>query len=101
MTVARSVWRIRRAVLHNSAVPPKPSFHLRRWSRRTTGSTTQDGGTHVDIETLLEHYPKTVDLNGAKVVLRPLQPADVKAFHAFFRAAPETGRIFLKHRVTR
>jgi len=54
----------------------------------------------MDIETLLEHYPKTVDLNGAKIVLRPLQPTDVKTFHAFFCAVPETERIFLKHRVT-
>ena len=54
----------------------------------------------MDMDILLEHYPKTVDLNGTKVSFRPLQPADVKAFHAFFCAVPETERMFLKHRVT-
>ncbi|MBI5395588.1 MAG: GNAT family N-acetyltransferase [Verrucomicrobia bacterium] len=54
----------------------------------------------MDIDTLLERYPKTVDLKGTRVVLRPLQPTDVKGFHAFFCGVPETERMFLKHRVT-
>ncbi|MCX6900531.1 MAG: GNAT family N-acetyltransferase [Verrucomicrobia bacterium] len=54
----------------------------------------------METESALEQYPKTVDVNGLSVELRPLQPTDVKPFHQFFCAVPETERLFLKHRVT-
>lgn len=54
----------------------------------------------MEIESALEQYPKTVSLADLSVVLRPLQPTDVKPFHQFFRAVPENERLFLKHRVT-
>ena len=54
----------------------------------------------MEIESALEQYPKTVNAGGLSVVVRPLQPTDVKPFHQFFRAVPETERLFLKHRVT-
>jgi len=54
----------------------------------------------VEIDSALEQYPKTVDVSGLSVELRPLQPTDVKSFHQFFCAVPETERLFLKHRVT-
>lgn len=54
----------------------------------------------MEIDSALEQYPKTVDVSGLSVELRPLQPTDVKSFHQFFCAVPETERLFLKHRVT-
>jgi GNAT superfamily N-acetyltransferase len=54
----------------------------------------------MEIESILERYPKSVNASGTAVVLRPLQPTDVKALHEFFCAVPETERLFLKHRVT-
>ena len=55
----------------------------------------------MEIDNLLEDYPKIVPLkDGSKAVLRPLAHNDVKAFHDFFCAIPETERLFMKHRVT-
>ena len=54
----------------------------------------------MEIDSALEQYPKTVDVSGLSAELRPLQPTDVKPFHQFFCAVPETERLFLKHRVT-
>ncbi|MBI5684205.1 MAG: N-acetyltransferase [Verrucomicrobia bacterium] len=54
----------------------------------------------MEIESVLEQYPKTVNVAGLNVVLRPLQPTDVKPLHQFFCAVTETERIFLHDRVT-
>lgn len=54
----------------------------------------------MEIESALEQYPKTVNVAGLSVMLRPLQPTDVKQLHQFFCAATETERIFLHDRVT-
>ena len=54
----------------------------------------------MEIEAIIERYPKNKSLDGKDVVIRPLQPTDVRAFHEFFSAIPETERMFLKHRVT-
>lgn len=55
----------------------------------------------MEIDHILDDYPKNVTLkDGSKVVLRPLAHNDVKAFHEFFCAIPETERLFMKHRVT-
>lgn len=55
----------------------------------------------MEINDLLESYPKTVILKGGtKAIVRPLEHNDVKAFHEFFTAIPETERLFMKHRVT-
>ena len=54
----------------------------------------------MEIEAIIERYPKTKKLDGQDIVVRPLQPTDVRAFHEFFSAIPETERMFLKHRVT-
>ena len=54
----------------------------------------------MEIEAIIERYPKNKSLDGKDVVMRPLQPTDVRAFHEFFSAIPETERMFLKHRVT-
>jgi len=54
----------------------------------------------VEIEAIIERYPKTKKLDTTDIVVRPLQPTDVRAFHEFFSAIPETERMFLKHRVT-
>jgi ribosomal protein S18 acetylase RimI-like enzyme len=54
----------------------------------------------VEIENTLEQYPKTVNTAGLAVVLRPLQPTDVKPLHQFFCAVTDTDRIFLQDRVT-
>ncbi len=55
----------------------------------------------MEIDNLLEAYPKTVALkDNSAAVLRPLAHNDVKAFHEFFSAIPENERLFMKHRVT-
>jgi GNAT superfamily N-acetyltransferase len=55
----------------------------------------------MQIEEIVEHYPKTVKLkDGSQVTLRPLQQADEKAFHTFFVGVPDQERILFKHRVT-
>jgi GNAT superfamily N-acetyltransferase len=55
----------------------------------------------MEIDNLLESYPKSVPLkDGTKAVLRPLHHDDVKALHDFFCAIPETERLFMKQRVT-
>ncbi len=52
-------------------------------------------------EVLLEKYPRTVSLKtGLSYQIRPLRPTDETAFHEFFLAAPQTERMFIKHRVT-
>src|SRR5688572_27585905 len=53
------------------------------------------------LDSILEEYPEEIELKGGfKCVLRPLEPADEKAFHEFFLAVPEQERMFIKHRVT-
>ena len=54
----------------------------------------------MEIESILEQYPKQAGNAGPNAVMRPLQPTDTKPFHQFFCAIPETERLFLKHRVT-
>ena len=55
----------------------------------------------MQIEEVVERYPKTVKLkDGSSITLRPLQPTDENAFHAFFVGVPDTERILFKHRVT-
>jgi GNAT superfamily N-acetyltransferase len=55
----------------------------------------------MEIDNLLESYPKTVTLrDGKSAVLRPLEHNDVKAFHEFFSTIPENERLFMKSRVT-
>jgi GNAT superfamily N-acetyltransferase len=55
----------------------------------------------MQIEDIVEQYPKTVQLrNHANVVVRPLKPADEQAFHTFFCEIPETERLLFKNRVT-
>jgi RimJ/RimL family protein N-acetyltransferase len=55
----------------------------------------------MQLEDILENYPKTVKLkDGTSVVLRPLQATDEVEFHKFFCAIPETERMLFKHRVT-
>jgi GNAT superfamily N-acetyltransferase len=53
------------------------------------------------LETILEEYPKDLELKGGlKVSVRPLEMADEESFHEFFLAVPEQERMFIKHRVT-
>ena len=54
----------------------------------------------MEIDAIIERYPKNKKLGDQDIVLRPLQPTDVRPFHDFFSAIPETERMFLKHRVT-
>lgn len=55
----------------------------------------------MSLESLLEAYPKQLTLrSGLACELRPLDPSDEAAFHAFFQAVPEQERMFIKHRVT-
>jgi GNAT superfamily N-acetyltransferase len=55
----------------------------------------------MQIEEVIEQYPKTVKLkDGSPVTLRPLQASDEKAFHTFFVGVPDQERILFKHRVT-
>ena len=54
----------------------------------------------MEIESVLEQYPKTVNVAGLSIVLRPLHPTDVKPLHQFFCAISETERILLQERVT-
>jgi L-amino acid N-acyltransferase YncA len=50
---------------------------------------------------ILKTYPKTVKLNdGVEVVLRPMTPADESSLLEFYRAMPESDRLFLKEDVT-
>lgn len=58
-------------------------------------------GETMMLETLLEDYPKDVELRaGFKCVLSPLQAEDEMSFHEFFLAVPERERMFIKHKVT-
>lgn len=53
------------------------------------------------LETILEEFPKEVELKDAfRCTLRPLRATDEMAFHEFFLAVPEKERMFIKHRVT-
>src|SRR5690348_12296100 len=53
------------------------------------------------LDAILEEFPKEIALkDNFKVLLRPLQASDEKAFHDFFLAVPEQERMFIKHRVT-
>ncbi len=54
----------------------------------------------MEIDAIIERYPKTKKVEDKDVVMRLLQPTDVRPFHEFFSAIPETERMFLKHRVT-
>jgi acetyltransferase len=55
----------------------------------------------MDLDTILEYYPKKLSLKGDfKCQLRPLKPEDEQALHQFMLRAPETERLFIKHRVT-
>jgi GNAT superfamily N-acetyltransferase len=55
----------------------------------------------MQLEDILEQYPKTVKLkDGKSVIFRPLAATDEKMFHEFFVAVPEKERILFKHRVT-
>ncbi len=55
----------------------------------------------MQLEDILEHYPKPAKLkDGKQVTLRPLKVTDEKQFHLFFCAVPETERLLFKHRVT-
>jgi GNAT superfamily N-acetyltransferase len=52
------------------------------------------------LEDALENYPRQVTLkSGLNCELRPLEGADEKQFHDFFRAIPPEERLFIKHRV--
>ena len=49
---------------------------------------------------VLEKYPREIALkSGLHCQLRPLESADEKGFHEFFRAVPAEERLFIKHRV--
>jgi len=62
---------------------------------------TISGSERIQVDHILESYPKTVTLKGnLEVTLRLLEASDEKAFHEFFCAVPETERILFKHRVT-
>ena len=53
------------------------------------------------LETVLESYPKEIELKGGfPCTLRPLAATDEKELHAFFEAIPPLERIFIKHRVS-
>ena len=55
----------------------------------------------MQLDDILEQYPKTVKLkNGSSVTFRPLKASDEKQFHEFFVAVPDNERILFKHRVT-
>ncbi len=55
----------------------------------------------MSLDHILEEYPKAATLKeGFTCQLRPLEPEDEKAFHAFFLDIPERERMFIKHRVT-
>jgi len=62
---------------------------------------TISGSERIQVDHILESYPKTVTLKGnLEATLRLLEASDEKAFHEFFCAVPETERILFKHRVT-
>jgi GNAT superfamily N-acetyltransferase len=59
------------------------------------------GSEYIQVDDILERYPKTVTTKGdVEATLRPLEASDEKAFHDFFSAVPETERLLFKHRVT-
>lgn len=59
------------------------------------------GSEHIQMDDILERYPKTVAIKGGlEATLRPLEASDEKSFHEFFSAVPETERLLFKHRVT-
>ena len=52
------------------------------------------------LDDVLEKYPREITLkSGLSCQVRPLESADEKAFHEFFRAVPPEERLFIKHRV--
>jgi len=52
------------------------------------------------LDEVLEKYPREITLkSGLNCQLRPLDSADEKGFHDFFRAVPAEERLFIKHRV--
>lgn len=58
-------------------------------------------GFPVPTHTLLDAYPKRVDLSdGSAVTIRPLQPIDQPALLLFFRTIPEADRWWLREDVT-
>jgi GNAT superfamily N-acetyltransferase len=57
--------------------------------------------TFVMLDTLLEEYPKTLELKeGFTCAARPLESGDEEAFYEFVLGIPEPERLFIKHRVT-
>lgn len=55
----------------------------------------------MQIEDIIDQYPKTIKLtNGRSIVVRPLKKSDERAFHDFFSRVPETERALFKHRVS-
>lgn len=55
----------------------------------------------MSLEFELQQYPKEISLKDrSKCTLRPLRKEDEKQFSEFFRAVPESERMFIKHRVT-
>src|SRR2546428_353123 len=55
----------------------------------------------MQIEEIVEHYPKTVKLkDGSPITLRPLQPSDEKESHPLFVGVPDQEVTLYKHRVT-
>ncbi len=55
----------------------------------------------MSLDAVVDEFPKDIELKGGfRCTLRPLEPADEKAFHEFFQAVPEPERMFIKHRVT-
>ena len=52
------------------------------------------------LDEVLEKYPRVIALKtGLHCQVRPLESADEKVFHEFFRAVPAEERLFIKHRV--
>ena len=52
------------------------------------------------LDEVLEKYPREITLkSGLHCQVRPLESADEKGFHEFFRAVPAEERLFIKHRV--
>ena len=52
------------------------------------------------LDDVLDKYPREIALkSGLHCQLRPLESADEKVFHDFFRAVPAEERLFIKHRV--
>lgn len=55
----------------------------------------------MSLESALDEFPKEIQCNAdLACVMRPLEPADEKAFHQFFLSMPSHELMFIKHRVT-